>query len=438
MGKQTAKPNRTEPTHTHAMKRFLRTLPALLFLGLPAARSADTSRADINPALLYYQGFALSPAPPEADVNRIHSIDWRGHPFDTQTLALLGQYDNAVRLYSQAVQCTPPCDWGYDLSQGPDLLMPGLARAKGAAQAIRLRVRWHLEQGRQEKACEDFIAGVVLGRNTGRGGLLIGALVGYAIEGIQANALAENFASFTPASLARIRDGIQSAPVRTTLHDCMAVEESAILGWFIKQVRDIQADAGGNEAEALARIKALFTRVLTSEEQNGKGPEATATRFLEYADKSTEGVIRRLEEMRPLYRELTDIQGLPYPDFEAAGKAFKKVVDSHPNPLVAELIPAVQNSRVKQSNAEVRTAMSLAAIARQLNGAEGLSSIQDPCGKGPFALEPLIAGGVEAGFILRSKLVFRGFPESMAFPTKPAVAVQTDGADAGKALPSNR
>ncbi|HAM70444.1 MAG TPA: hypothetical protein DCM86_02245 [Verrucomicrobiales bacterium] len=134
-------------------------LPALL-LALPAPIPADEPRlVAINPALLYYQAFALVPTLSEGDKTDLFTTDWRGRPLDPRLEPLLEGHDNAFKLHLQAARSTAPCDWGYDLGQGPDLLMPGLARSKAVAQVARLRFRWHLGHGRQEQACDDYLAG---------------------------------------------------------------------------------------------------------------------------------------------------------------------------------------------------------------------------------------------------------------------------------------
>jgi len=63
------------------------------------------------------------------------------------------------------------------MSEGPYTLMLGLAPAKATAQTARLRVMWHLQNGRQADARDDLLAAFALGRNVTRDGTIISALV---------------------------------------------------------------------------------------------------------------------------------------------------------------------------------------------------------------------------------------------------------------------
>src|SRR3954453_17572162 len=100
---------------------------------------ADAFRTDINPALLYYQGFALRPELSQADHDYLFTNEWRGKVLDERFLALIPTYKNSFKLFRRAAKAEVPCDWGLDLSDGPEALLPGLAKAKLASQTARLR-----------------------------------------------------------------------------------------------------------------------------------------------------------------------------------------------------------------------------------------------------------------------------------------------------------
>ena len=76
---------------------------------------------------------------------------------------LIGRYDNTFKLLRQAAHAQVACDWGLDLSAGPELLLPSLGKAKGVAQTARLRVMWHLQHGRPTEARDDLLAAFTLG-----------------------------------------------------------------------------------------------------------------------------------------------------------------------------------------------------------------------------------------------------------------------------------
>ena len=144
------------------MKTLATILCVLLTLAF-TGRAETGARTDINPALLYWQAFAAMPD--RAAQDHLFTNEWRGHPLDERFNQQVATYDNAFKLLRQAVRQAVPCDWGYDLSQGPELLLPGLAKAKLVSQAARLRLRWHLENGRPDDARDDLLAAYVLGRH---------------------------------------------------------------------------------------------------------------------------------------------------------------------------------------------------------------------------------------------------------------------------------
>src|SRR4030095_14792516 len=139
-------------------------------------------RTDINPALRYYQAFLEMPSLPEAEHQNLFARDWRGQPLDKRFGELMSRYDFEFRFLREAAHAQVPCDWGIDLTEGPDALLPGLARAKNTAQVTRFRVMWHLQNGRQAEARDDLLAAFTLARNVSRDGVLVSAMIQMASE----------------------------------------------------------------------------------------------------------------------------------------------------------------------------------------------------------------------------------------------------------------
>ena len=109
---------------------------AMVFQSLPAG---ETFRTDINPALLYYQGFSLRPELSQQEHDYLFTNEWRGRVLDERFTKLVSGFDNSFKLFWRAGKAQAPCDWGLDLTDGPEALLPGLAKAKLAAQTARLR-----------------------------------------------------------------------------------------------------------------------------------------------------------------------------------------------------------------------------------------------------------------------------------------------------------
>src|SRR5687768_12545538 len=137
----------------------------LLLLGCAHLVAAEKFRTDINPALLYWQAAAEWPALSQADHDYLFTNQWVNRPFDEKFDRLAASYDLSFKIIRRAAKSKVRCEWGYDLTDGPEAWMPGLAKAKSAAQAARLRTRWHLQHGDQAAARDELLATFVLGRN---------------------------------------------------------------------------------------------------------------------------------------------------------------------------------------------------------------------------------------------------------------------------------
>src|SRR6185436_7739497 len=122
-------------------------------LGSLAAAELDF-RTDINPALLYFHAYQNMPQLSEADSKQL--FDTWTNQIDEHARELLKQYDNSFKGLRRARFAKVPCDWGYDLNDGPEALLPGLAPAKRLANAARLRAMAALDANNFDNALEDL------------------------------------------------------------------------------------------------------------------------------------------------------------------------------------------------------------------------------------------------------------------------------------------
>jgi len=171
---------------------------ALALAMTTVANAAERFRTDINPALLYHQGLLMVPQLSDADRKFLFETEWRNVPPDERYNDLVTTYRNVFKMLRRAAVSEVPCDWGIDMSDGPDTLLPALARFKSVAQVACLRARKHLIDGKQADARDELIATAVMGRNVSRDGTIISVLVQVAIENIVMSFVAENFYQFAP------------------------------------------------------------------------------------------------------------------------------------------------------------------------------------------------------------------------------------------------
>ena len=421
------------------MKKIWAFILAGSAVAIQALLGGETFRTDINPALLYHQGFALRPELSQQDHDYLFTNEWRGRVLDERFGKLISGFDNSFKLFRRAAKAQVPCDWGADLTDGPEAMLPGLAKAKLAAQTARLRAMWHLQNGKPDETRDDLLAAFALGRQLSTDRVLISTLVQFAIENIVASIIAENFYQLPPQTLAQLAEGMESAPREGLVADCINIENTSFSGYFVRKIAEYRAE---DEGRALARFREFFARLMDSEETPKVKAARNAFEQSEGAIKTEkiiaagggtlDGVTRLFQELPRLYEQVERILRLPVSEYQKPMAEFEAMVEAHPNPLVQEFFKVFDNCRKKEFATQSTVAMAHAAIAYKLRGEEGLRSVLDPCSGQPFEFERFIFEGVDRGFKLKSKFRSRDFDEVLIFVEKPGPLFRTTGKTAGQ------
>lgn len=413
------------------MKPFAALVSFLALIASPSPARADSgARTDINPVLLYSQ--AIQVMPDRAVQDHLFTNEWKGQPLDEPFDKQISTYNNAFKLLRLAARQKAPCDWGYDYSQGPELLLPSLSKAKLLAQAGRLRVRWHLENGRPDDARDDLLAVFVLGRQVSRDGILISALVQFAIENITVSTVAENWFRFRPETLQQVLDGIAAAPARGSIAQCIPTERTAFKDWLARKVADFQSTSR-DEAEAIERTRVLMHSLMDQGEESPKSPNSpTPESIIRAAGGTTAGLLRQLKDMDALYDEGAVLMTTPYAQFVSRIKAFNQKIEKHPNQMVQIFFPAFEKCRFKEFTVETKVAMLRAAAAYRQLGEAGLGQVPDPQFNEPFQFRRAVLDGLDRGFELRSRLEVGGVVQAQIFVEKDGPAFYLDGPKVGK------
>ncbi|EEF57164.1 hypothetical protein [Pedosphaera parvula] len=405
-------------------------LSLLILAGTIVGVRSEDYRKDINPALRYYQGFALSENTGRAGRDYLLTNEWRGVVLGQKFGDALGSYKHQFRLMRAAAHAKVPCDWGLDLTEGPDLLLGHLVQVKVAANVGRLRAMWELQNGKQDEALDDLLATYTLARNVSTDGTLISVLVQFASENIVLDAVAENFYQFTPETLKQLEEGIEAAPPRGTVAQAMNKGERTLGTWFVRVVQDAQKQHPGDEAGAMASIRVTMQNLFSSE-----GGGAQVDRILKAAGGTSDGLLKLVADVSPMYDRAAAIMALPPTEYAAQIGAYTNDVHNSTNPLISELFPALSNSRPKEFASLVKTAMVHAAVEYKLHGDAGFKSVMDPMGKGPFTMERFVFEGVDRGFQVKSSYAGQGWPVRMIFVEKAGTPFLVYGKHAGEAAP---
>ena len=423
----------------------MKTMRLLLISGLmlsavlPGARG-DQFRTDINPALVYYRAFLVAPAPiSDADRAYLASKKGRELPLPERFGPILAGFDNQFGLVRQAAHATVPCDWGIDLSPGPNILLPHLARAKAVAQAAQWRAAWALQHGWEADAREDLQAAFVLGRNTASDHFLIGALVQFAIETLNYGTVAQSFGEFSPETLKQSVDEFDAAPARQTIADCMPGEKLGFCDWMLRRIQELQKAHPNDDSQVMAGFRESGIVMAT----DFVGYTNFWPRLIAASGGTSEGVVRLLREEEPLFPRLARIMALPQPEYETEARRFLGDIRQSQNPFFTLLhsyftgfVLGGQRHRVRAREFRVQAELAMvhAAVAYKLRGDAGLKNVRDPFGNGPFSFRRFVFKGVDRGFELRSAYARTDAPFVMIFVEKRGLAFHVIGPEAGQAI----
>ncbi|HSU53970.1 MAG TPA: hypothetical protein VLT36_07940 [Candidatus Dormibacteraeota bacterium] len=414
-------------------------LLAAIITGAALAGQSPQLRTDINPALLYYQGFLTAPDPmANVDSDYLNSKKAREQKWPEKFGTILAGYDHEFEFVRQAAHAKVPCDWGVDLSRGPETMLPHLGRAKFACQVGQWRTIWALQNGRQENARDELVAAFVLGRNAGSGDLFISALIQGIVEGMCCTTIAAHFGEFTPETFQQIVEGFDAAPARHSMAACVKSERE--LGdWVLKKVLELQKTFPSDNAKFMTGLhdSGLVTALSTI------GYTNFWPRLVAASGGTSDGVLKLLRETEPLWPRISEIMTAPQPEYDAKVKQFTVDTGNSQNPFFT-LFYALFNGwdlgtthfklRQREFRAETQVAMVHAAAAYKLRGEPALKSVTDPFGNGPFAYKRFEFKGKDRGFELKSAYTGADAPFVMIFVEKQGPAFEVFGAEAGKAL----
>jgi hypothetical protein len=417
-------------------------LSLIVMTGTLFAARGEPLRTNINPALLYYQAFLLAPNLSQADMDFFDTNYWQGQKLPERYGKIVAGYDDEFKLLREAAQQKVPCDWGIDLSPGPATLLPHLTRAKAVAQEAQLRAVWDLQHGNQAGARDELLAAFVMARNVSRDGTLIGALCQHAEEAIVLDTVAANFGQFSSETLQQLADGFEAAPPLGTVAATIATEKSLGPEWLANEIQELQRHNAGNDAKVMEAIhedevaRGFDNYYGSKYTGNEEGSDTNVwQRIFVSSGGTSDGLLKLVREMEPLYPRLAAIMSLPEKEYEGQVKEFDAEIANSQNPLVSVLSPVlVERARRREFRIQAWEAMVHAAVEYKLHGEAGLKSVMDPFGNGPFDFQRFNFEGVDRGFELKSAYTGLGFPCALIFVEKEGTPFYIDGPHIGQVV----
>jgi hypothetical protein len=268
-----------------------------------------------------------------------------------------------------------------------------------------------------------LIATFVLARNASQDGTLIGVLVQFASEALVISSVEANYGRFSPAALQQLGEGMDAAPPgRTVAASLLSGEKGVFQGWLQGKITRWRKENPGDDAKVVANLRGWFHKMSSDSGDTNEWDHAFR------AIHSSEEVLQWLHDEDLFYQKAAEILGMPPGPFEEHAKQFQTQSDQSANPFVKITFPAILKAGAKQFRAQERLAMCRAAIAYKVHGADGLASVKDPFGAGPFQFERFVFEGVDRGFKLTSAYKEADAPEALIFVEKEGPLFYCDGA----------
>lgn len=413
-------------------KLCLAIVAACSSVGLLADEAAF--RTDINPALLYFQAYQLLPPLTAEDEKFLHDQErgWQGQPLDERFDEVTARFDDSFRLLHRARFAKVPCVWGYDLTDGPRAMLPGLAPAKRLALAARSRMVSHLARGDEEAAVRDLVATWYLARNLSKDRILISALVQDAMENILTYGIAEQYHRLSPESLRELTEAFGAAPPRGSIADCIQTERVSFAGYHVARLKELQERYPGDDEKVWQEFARLWKEVQAESDGDEANTASAVKRLAEATDRKPGRILELLDELNGYYEQAEALMRADFLQYQQQVKRFSETLEQSNNPF-GTLLSVFGHVRGKEFSAFTRFAMVQAATAYRTDGEAGLLRVKDPLTGAPFEFSRAMVNGVDRGLRLQSKAELRGFPEVLIFVQEPGPSFRLDGPKAGSA-----
>ncbi len=365
------------------MLRAVRLMVGLVVLSGGIVSAAEDSALGNNAALDYWQAFGTMPKLNDAEESKFVN-EYPTLPLDAHVKDLVAQAGYSLRILHQAA-AVRPCNWGINwAAEGPETMLPQLNGARILTTLAGLRARLAFEAGRPQAAVDDLVASLVLARQCGLDGSMIGLLVEYSIENRANGTLAANLPRLNADGLKALQARLADLPPGSKPSLAMRNAEENTAIWLREKVR--------RTTQPEEMIKLFVDLGVFG---NEKDPLAKARVLLKECGGTKEAVLKQLDDLQTVYAALAQILDL---DLEQAEAQSKQLAAQHAgNPFYPLIVADVPNCKRAQARTEVRRALLATAIDVQLNGRDALKNHADPVTHTPFEMTDF-----PGGFELRS------------------------------------
>ena len=333
-------------------------------------------------AVFYNQAFAAMPKLSEEEEKLLSTKS--DQPLDTaKATELLAKLEPSLKLLEQGAR-EKECEWELDLNLGPSLQILHVGKGLKLIHALRLRARWHLENGNTSATADDLLLILRFGRHLGEPGMLISNLVRVSTDMIGISFVARYLPQFDASSLQKLCEGIAALPPSHSMQEAMAMESKM----FTPYLRNLLAKENARKAKQSWKYG-------VDNEKN----DVNASPIITLMHTSPTLYLFMIHNYEQRIQEVEKLMGLPYLEARPKIAALEKYLEKKPllDPFSLMLLPA-PSIRLKEVQMETMwTILKTAFDAQILNPSSvrgELAKLRDPYDGGPMEMRD-VPGGVE-------------------------------------------
>jgi hypothetical protein len=326
---------------------------ALLVATLPPTSAAQVE-VNSNAAIEYWNGFAALPVLDEQQQKIV--AQWNTVPLDDNARSIIEASKASLTALQRGAQA-PNCNWGLHYEQGPEMLMPHLAKARDLGRLAGLRARCEFEQGNYQAGVDDVTAALVLARRAGADVPLICLLVEYAMELPLTELTANYLTKMDAATLKRLASSLATLPPGGSLQKSVLGEKQWIISWLSRELKD----------ENKANWKDTFRKLATPDDKEGQAAIQAALQSAGPLDSKWRA--RLLGDLGAHYDDLLRLGNLPEDQFMAQFPVLHQKLKTS-NPVAALVVPMLTKVYKRDLQARTRMALFQNAVGAALEAAE--------------------------------------------------------------------
>ncbi|QIF01419.1 hypothetical protein [Roseimicrobium sp. ORNL1] len=323
---------------------------------LPGKREKIT---DPNPALLYWQAFALLPELKQAQLKVLTEVlDGRLPVTDPSVGTLLGVARRSLDRFARAAQGDQPCVWGTTFDEGPFAPMPHLTKLQLLCRLALVQVEVHYASGNADAAWAWTKHVHAAARHLAAEPLLITAIMQHSVEQQAIRTTARHMLSMDVEQGKTIVKDMKALPPLHTVREALTGEH-AMADWMRRMVLGIQ-NSPESEKAALEAAQSF----LGSQSQDADNARAASAK---QALASVEEWKKTAEQGRELQARAETASTKPWQEYQADLKEMHASL-TNASQVLKNTLPSFEGAMRKQFETQTLHTMLFAVLQPPTDG----------------------------------------------------------------------